>query len=120
MVQSEAVNYINHHSLNFSTRIPKKSAMSPPRRLVTILVYLNDLPCGCGGDTSFPLLMKRSGRSSDDVESLCIRPKKAMAGMWCNVTKDGNPDPILVHRGEMIKMNYDSVKYAMNIWACEE
>ena len=115
----------DHHDIGVlfedgSVELPKKCAMSPPRRLVTILVYLNDLPGGCGGGTTFPLLTKRTGRSSDDAESLCIRPKKAMAVMWCNVTKDGNPDPRLVHRGEMIKMNYDCVKYAMNIWACEE
>lgn len=108
----------DHHDMGVlfedgSVELPKKSAMTPPRRIVTILVYLNDLPDGSGGSTQFPLL-------SDNQSSGCfsIRPEKNMAVIWCNLLKDGMPDQRVVHRGEIIKE--ECFKYAMNIWACED
>jgi hypothetical protein len=53
-------------------------------------------------------------------EGLSIRPKKNMAVVWCNIKKDGTPDERLVHRGETLHGDDTVVKYAMNIWACEE
>ncbi len=109
--------YFNdHHDIGVlyedgSVELPHKNAMTPPRRIVTILVYLNELSADCGGGTKFPLLGKGG-------ETFSVRPRKGMALMWCNVTKDGEPDPRLVHSGETIKS--DAIKYAMNIWACEE
>ena len=108
--------YFNdHHDIGVlfedgSVELPEKNAMTPPRRIVTILVYLNDLTTESGGGTIFPLL--------GNGDKFSIRPKKGMAVMWCNVTKDGYPDPRLVHSGEAIKT--DALKYAINIWACEE
>jgi len=114
----------DHHDMGMlfedgSVELPTKNAMTPPRRIVTILVYLNDLPNDVGGSTHFPLL-KGGSTGSDTValKGLSIRPKKNLAVIWCNVKKDGTPDERLVHRGETL--NGDAVKYAMNIWACED
>ena len=114
----------DHHDMGMlfedgSVELPNKTAMTPPRRIVTILVYLNDLPTNnCGGSTHFPLLNRDNNGSNIGVKGLSIRPKKNMAVVWCNVKKDGTPDERLVHRGETLYG--DTVKYAMNIWACEE
>jgi hypothetical protein len=147
---------------------PRPNALSTPRRLVTVLVYLNDLPttcCSClsketntikstctyapsvcnyfqvtGGSTFFPSLNHGQG--------LRIAPKRGQALIWCNITKDGLPDKRLIHAGEAInvrridqfheKLNADvesgnilandiwhqfrihPIKYALNIWVCEE
>jgi hypothetical protein len=109
----------DHHDLGAlfddgSVELPKKSAITPPRRIVTILVYLNDLPEGSGGSTQFPLL--KNTEAGEDCFS--IRPEKNMAVIWCNLLKDGMPDQRVVHRGEIIKD--ECFKYAMNIWACED
>lgn len=110
----------DHHDLGVlyedgSVELPHKSLLTPPRRIITILVYLNDLPEDdqnpCGGSTIFSSLGK-------DVDELAIRPKENRAVMWCNIKKDGTPDERLVHRGETL--HGDAVKYAMNIWACED
>lgn len=121
LVRYEQGNYFhNHHDLGIlyedgSVELPHKSSLTPPRRIITILVYLNDLPDDdenpCGGSTIFPSLGK-------DVDELAIRPKENRAVMWCNIKKDGTPDERLVHRGETLYG--DAVKYAMNIWACED
>jgi len=117
----------DHHDMGMlfedgSVELPTKNAMTAPRRIVTILVYLNDLPNDVGGSTNFPLLEGGSNGSDTDVllplKGLSIRPKKNLAVIWCNVKKDGTPDERLVHRGETL--NGDAVKYAMNIWACED
>jgi hypothetical protein len=162
---SQGQYFRDHHDIGVlyedgSVELPEKNAMTPPRRIVTILVYLNDLPDDGGGGTVFPLLhsvekdsdgsfISREGRNGDTSDStsttglglesnrrtdesrdilkdkdeghplLSIRPKKGMAVLWCNVTSDGNPDPRVVHRGEIITTR-ETIKYAMNIWACEE
>uniref|UniRef100_A0A7S3V452 Fe2OG dioxygenase domain-containing protein n=1 Tax=Chaetoceros debilis TaxID=122233 RepID=A0A7S3V452_9STRA len=138
----------NHHDMGVlfedgSVELPKKGPITAPRRIITILVYLNDFPEECGGATQFPLLDCPKGTSlsdcNDDGEGLSdintsndeirkqkqkqesrlsIQPKKAMAVMWCNVTKDGMPDPRLVHCGQ--ELVGDAIKYAVNIWACED
>lgn len=105
----------DHHDMGVlfqdgSVELPKKSALAPPRRMVTILVYLNDLPDGSGGSTQFPLLSGEHG-------CLSIRPERNMAVIWCNLLRDGTPDQRLVHRGEVVKG--ECIKYAINIWACE-
>jgi hypothetical protein len=128
----------DHHDLgelfdDGSIDLPSKSAFSPPRRMVTILVYLNDLPQGCGGETQFPLLKMNDGRP------LTISPKRGTALVWCNILKNGSPDPRVVHSGQILKNTIvpegatsdnifesrklqgdDITKYAINIWACEE
>jgi len=116
----------DHHDMGMlfedgSVELPNKTAMTPPRRLVTILVYLNDMPNDdCGGSTHFPLLNRHENDSDIGREGLSIRPKKNMAVVWCNIKKDGTPDERLVHRGETLHGDDTVVKYAMNIWACEE
>ena len=120
--------------------LPKKSHLSPPRRIITILVYLNDLDHNSGGSTCFPLLREEYDKESCDEKSrneytdpLRIYPKRGMAVIWCNVKNDGSPDERLVHSGEPLhetKLSSQddkqqglitpSIKYVLNIWACEE
>ena len=92
-----------HHDLgelfdDGSIDLPSKSAFSPPRRLVTILVYLNDVPPGLGGETQFPLL-----KGKDGVGPLKVSPKRGTALVWCNILKNGLPDQRVVHSGQPIK-----------------
>jgi len=148
---------------------PRPNALCPPRRLLTVLVYLNDLPntcCSCvtketnipttsychapscytgfhvtGGSTFFPLLNHGQG--------LRIIPKQGQALIWCNITRDGLPDKRLIHSGEAIRIVRSKevekeeavevsnaprgitdsawvnstifpIKYALNVWVCEE
>ena len=122
--------------------LPAKTHLSPPRRIITILVYLNDLDHNLGGSTSFPLLdgfdidtcHHCEGKSRNgDAKPLRIYPKKGMAVVWCNIKSDGSPDERVVHSGEPLQRPRSStqdkqqqkpinlnMKYILNIWACEE
>jgi len=137
--------YFNvHHDLGVlyddgSVEMPQRrnALLSPPRRIVTILVYLNDVNQCNGGSTRFPMLTAQLGEGitkedqCDGDDILEIYPKRGMAVMWCNITKDGLPDPRVVHSGEALVVSSSSeedskvkegssvVKYALNIWACE-
>jgi len=163
--QLESLYIRNSHSVHISLPA-RQNALCPPRRLVTVLVYLNDLPntcCSCvtkeinipcssychtptcykgfhvtGGSTFFPLLNEGRG--------LRVMPKQGQALIWCNITEDGLPDKRVIHAGEAITLRrtidlkeggvvdesrrvtdsawVDSsifpIKYALNIWVCEE
>jgi hypothetical protein len=72
--------------------------------MVTIFVYLNDIWNG-GGCTFFPVL------------NLKVTPQsRRVAVLFCNIFENGMPDPRTVHAGEPPQ---SSVKYGLNIWACE-
>jgi len=97
-----------------SVELPAKSACSPPRRLVTLFVYLNDMPnLDCGGCTHFPLLMAPDDRqhgttmknaTSANLEGgLNVHPKRGRAVMFCNIDRFGMPDPRTVHAGQPVK-----------------
>ncbi len=139
-----------HHDLGIlyddgSVELPLRSnvLLSPPRRIVTILVYLNDVdPCH-GGSTQFPLLenecngeqkMKmdvntevkkedhrngKNGCDNSDVNEekrpcLEIYPKRGMALIWCNISKDGLPDTRVVHSGQPL------VNHSISSTTCEK
>lgn len=141
-----------HHDLGIlyddgSVELPQRlnTFLSPPRRIVTILVYLNDVKKDNGGSTKFPLLKQTMTmqyqhhhcheHNQKDLENECLEiyPKKGMAVVWCNITKDGLPDTRVVHSGEELVStpsigaggtcnvihDKEIVKYALNIWACE-
>ena len=173
LVKYDIGQYFNvHHDLGVlyedgSVELPQRNnvLLEPPRRIVTILVYLNDVkPCH-GGSTQFPLLLKNHESTKLDNEivvdgeqkqkqeekgsspakdlhhptnqCLEILPKRGMALVWCNITRDGLPDTRVVHSGQPLlapssrsssrnSNDHDEndqkdsvVKYAMNIWACE-
>jgi prolyl 4-hydroxylase len=74
-------------------------------RNVTVLIYLNDLPIGAGGNTFFPKL------------NLRIKPKAGDAIYFENM-KNGEVDYSTMHAGEAIIGNHK--KYAMNVWFREK
>ena len=73
------------------------------RRLVTIFCYLNDVENG--GQTHFPSL------------DLSIPPKAGQAVVWQNILPTGEPDARTIHAGLPVN---EGVKYALNIWLCED
>ena len=175
LVKYDNGQYFNlHHDLgklydDGSVELPQRKnvLLSPPRRIVTILVYLNDVEKCHGGSTEFPLLKKqhnsqnntsennsssnenKTGESESKKTDSCLKvhPKRGMALVWCNITKDGLPDKRVVHSGELLSIaaqqegevstnevsianNIDLsrrkqkrknkfAKYVMNIWGCE-
>ncbi|CAE7215070.1 Ank2 [Symbiodinium natans] len=72
------------------------------QRMATMLVYLNTVPGGAGGETSFPEL------------KLEVTPTKGSALVWPNVDAAGIPQTKVLH--EALPVNGNQVKYAMNIW----
>ncbi|CAE7924933.1 unnamed protein product [Symbiodinium sp. KB8] len=72
------------------------------QRMATLHVYLNTVPKGAGGETSFPELK---------VE---VSPQKGSAILWPNVDATGTPEKKVLH--EALPVNGNQVKYAMNIW----
>jgi prolyl 4-hydroxylase len=83
---------------------------SPPRRVATFFCYLTDVPEGCGGATRFPLLKDANGNVLE------VQPKKGMAVIWSDVTKDGDVDPLTVHEGAVVTKGE---KYGLNIWVTD-
>lgn len=73
------------------------------QRVATLLVYLNDIPDGVGGETLFPHVHN----------GLKIKPHKNAAVLWFNVDHDGKEDPRTLHGGLPITAGE---KWAINIW----
>ena len=116
-----------HHDLGLlledgSVDLPPKQAFVK-RRLATFFCYLNDVDHG--GCTHFP-----------ECGDLRVTPKRGRAVLFCNILRDGVPDPLTVHAGEPVKgkpvgrkkrrtenqgNGYDDpVKYGLNVWVCEK
>ena len=75
-----------------------------PRRHLTFLIYLNDLPAGSvGGETTFPRLR------------LAIRPERHMALVFNDVLDNGMDDERSEHSGTPPSAG---VKYAINCACC--
>lgn len=140
-----------HHDLGTlyddgTVELPPSSFLFPPRRLVTIFVYINDVPEGCGGATKFPLLLDQDTLKShpNDGGTLQIQPKRGMALLFCNIDRLGFPEPSTVHSGEplisipayakaskrskvenitretsTLDETSKAIKYGINVWACE-
>lgn len=88
--------YEPHHDLFDLCDFPQK-----PRRHLTFLIYLNDLPPGAGGETTFPRL------------SLRVAPEKHMALVFNDVLDNGMDDERTEHAGTPPS---SGVKYAINCW----
>ena len=73
------------------------------QRVHTIIVYLNDLEEGEGGETSF------------FYYKLKVRPKMGTGVWFRNMTDDGKLVNESLHAGEPI-LKEGVVKYALNIW----
>ena len=75
-------------------------------RIITFLIYLNDLPPGRnGGETYFPNIR------------LSVKPKTGRALMWYNILEDGSIDPSTFHEGRPIPRG--SIKYLITKWIRE-
>jgi hypothetical protein len=66
-----------------------------------MFVYLNTLPHGVG-HTEFPQL------------GLSVRPKCGAALLFCNVLRDGKPDPRTAHRAAPVAAPH--LKFGCNLW----
>ncbi len=75
----------------------------PNQRVHTIILYLNDLVDGDGGETAFFHYKMK------------VKPKVGMAVWFRNMTEDGKPINESLHSGEPI-LREGVVKYALNIW----
>ena len=88
--------YEPHHDLFDICDFPQK-----PRRHLTFLIYLNDLPDDAGGHTTFPRLHLR------------IQPKAYTALVFNDVLDSGMDDERTEHSGTAPSRG---VKYAINCW----
>ena len=88
--------YEPHHDSFDLCDFPQK-----PRRHLTFLIYLNDLPLSAGGATTFPRL------------KLSIQPEKHMALVFNDVLDNGLDDERTEHSGTP-PVKQDAVKYAIN------
>lgn len=73
----------------------------PPRRLVTLFVYLNTIPEG-HGHTEFPEL------------GLSVKPERGCGVLFCNVLPNGDVDKRTCHRAA--PLNADLRKFGINVW----
>jgi len=97
--------YFNvHHDSGIYNTDKESIEIILPRRIVTIFVYLNNLPSTMGC-TEFPQL------------DLKVPPKRGCAVMFCNVLSDGEGDYRVLHQANPVYAHY--VKYGMNIWMCD-
>ena len=75
-------------------------------RILTVFLYLNDLPGNdAGGETHFPLL------------NVSVSPRKGDALVWANVDSDGVPEPRSLHEGRAPADGY--TKIAVNCWVAD-
>ena len=72
------------------------------QRVITLFVYLNNLPVQeTGGGTRFPYL------------NTSVRPEMGKGALWHDVTSSGNVDPRTLHSGEALAV---ATKYGLNCW----
>ena len=73
------------------------------QRVATILVYLNTLPPGAGGETEF------------NQANVQVRPVVGTAAIWPNVEMTGRPNEATSHQAKPVVQD-GITKYALNIW----
>jgi prolyl 4-hydroxylase len=94
-----------HHDAGTYNEITGEVIEDPPKRLLTLFVYLNDLPIG-EGETVFPKL------------NIKVQPRRGRAVFWSNVLEDGTLDPLVVHRADRVSKGLE--KYGINIWVTNQ
>lgn len=78
----------------------------PESRYITVLLYLNDMPEGAGGETSFP-------KGGPNGEGIKIIPKKGDAAVFYNLLQDGNGDDLSLHAAMPV---HHGTKWLANFW----
>lgn len=76
------------------------------QRVATVLMYLNTLPEGCGGQTVF------------DELGVSVTPELGKAILWPNVDRQGMPEPLTAHEAMPVTCD-EPTKYMMNVWIRE-
>jgi prolyl 4-hydroxylase len=77
------------------------------QRVATVLIYLNTLPPGVGGETRFPRLGGGAGAA--------FRPEQGSALVFFPCTLDAQLDPLALHAAEPITAANET-KYVAQIW----
>jgi hypothetical protein len=83
-------------------------------RILTLLLYLNDVPEGSGGETRFFLAAKNNKKDTTTI-TVDVRPRQGAALLWPNVLPE-NPleiDERTFHEALPVT---SGVKYAANVW----
>jgi len=103
------------------------------QRLATMLIYLNTIPPGHGGETHFPfakslqLFEKNNDAILSNERGVSVRPIEGAACMWYNAHPDGQIDTRSPHAGLGIKskenspkMNTKLEKWVLSCWIREK
>ena len=100
--------YVEHHDAIESQRY-----LPSGPRVLTLLLYLNDLPPGAGGETVF----RRVGRGGRDGGRAVVEvaPKTGRAVLWSNVL-DRDPDEADLRAYHEAKVVVWGEKHAANFW----
>lgn len=90
--------------------VPSPQLNNGGQRLATLLVYLNDIPEGCGGGTTFRDLRYNS-------KDLVKQPKGGSALLFFPAFRDGRPDDRTLHKSQI--MSCDDEKWIVQMWIHE-
>jgi len=94
-----AQQYLQHFdAFDLSNEDGRRFAQNGGQRIITVLVYLNDVQVG--GSTFFPII------------NLNIQPRRGMALVFFPATVDGFLDKSVLHAA----LPAVSVKYVMQVW----
>lgn len=96
--------YQPHHDFIY----PSINHRYQPTRFATLLVYLNTVPEGQGGETRFPRAV-----NNYNAEGLEVQPRVGRAVLFYNLLEDGNVDDLSQHGSNPTK---DHEKWLANLW----
>lgn len=96
--------YQPHHDFIY----PSINNRYQPTRFATLLMYLNTVPEGQGGETRFPRAV-----NNYNAEGLEIQPKVGRAVLFYNLLEDGNVDDLSQHGSNPTR---DHEKWLANLW----
>ena len=94
--------------------------------MITVLLYLNDIPEGGGGETSFPLAESSEAYAKafhkfSECQGIKVRPKKGSAAVFYSLTgdypvQDGELDMYSLHGGCNVLASENWGDEAPNKW----